>query len=176
MQSQFRRYLIIGGMVGALVLIVASFTLLSRHDSYQSTCTKFMGYIKESDSKKTYAMFSKDARENGTQPQWANLMKGWYNYFFKASATLTSTNDLTPASTDTNKKPTPRKELNYTVNGPASSIRVNCYVVKGDSGYQIDSFNIGPNTTTGGESPTSANTPSTTGNTTIDPSLINQEH
>ncbi|HSW66017.1 MAG TPA: hypothetical protein VLI54_02680 [Bacillota bacterium] len=158
MQSQFRRYLIIGGMVGALVLIVVSFTLISRHDSYESTCTKFMAYIKKSDSKSTYAMFSANAQQTGNQAAWSNLMKGWYNYFFKANATLTSTNDLTPAASDTNKHPTPRKELNYTVDGPASSIRVNCYVIKGDKGFQIDAFNIGPNTAATPVTPTSTGT------------------
>lgn len=163
MQSQSRRVLVIGGMIAVFLLIVVSFTLLARHDSYQSTCTKFMSYIEKQDANKSYAMFSEKARKTGNIPAWSKLIKGWINYFYKASPSLVSINDLTPKATDTNKHPAPRKEVNYIVNGPASSIRVNCYVVKTDKGYQIDGFTIGPNTT-GGSSTPAPQTPTTTTN------------
>ncbi len=147
MMSQSRRFIIIGGMLGALVLIVVSFTLLSSRNSYESTCNKFIGYVVASDSRKTYAMFSTSARALGSQTEWDHIIKGWYNYFYKGKATLNNTLDLTPKATDSNKKPTPRQELVYTVNAPGSIIKASCYVIKTSDGFKVDSFNIGPNGT-----------------------------
>ncbi len=145
MQSQTRRFLIIGGIVLAMVLIVVVTTLVSRKDPYQSTCTTFIKYVAAQDASKSYAMFSANARTNGgSEEQWSAIVKSWYNYYFKAVPKLIETSNLTRAATNDTPNPSERKELQYELNAPASKVLVNCYVVKSGSTYQIDAYATAP--------------------------------
>jgi hypothetical protein len=144
MQSQSRRYIILGG--AALVVLLFLFFMLSgsKKGNAESVCNQFIDYVIAQDAEKTYDMFSEAPQRQLTRDKWKETMVGMQPAHYKATYELSSTNDLTPEKSAEVKDPAQRLQLNYIVSSPPISVDVSCSVLDTDEGLKVDAYTMSP--------------------------------
>lgn len=145
MQSNFRRYLVLGGVGLALLLIIVfTLSLGGGKGSAESTCNKFIDYIIAQDAENSYAMFSANPQREMTRESWKKTMQVMQPSHYEATYKLESTNDLTPESSSEDPEPATLLQLNYTVSSPPITVDASCHVIDTDDGLKIDAYTISP--------------------------------
>jgi ABC-type antimicrobial peptide transport system permease subunit len=130
-----RKWLVIGGLVLAIVLLVVVTTLTK--GSSPSACLQLLQYVEKNDATKSWKLFSTNAQAQLTFSDWSADVQSMNNLFGGATPKLQTRNSITSTGGASNK---PNIEEIYIIDHNGSKFTATCTLIPTKSSYTVDTF------------------------------------